>query len=248
VLKSDKKRELATWLGDSPTTVLAVHALNRDACWAGIVGYFPKIRAALIQSNELPSEPQAFGSDVKAIWTLLQAIQGWDCVNVASAVAASLGVIIQNQLKRSVRYYDDFYYTLSISVQRFEHEFVRRLTARDLTLLEAAPKPFQGHGYGTPRRLLDEGLVACGITSGEIVSIAHTAGHTTKYADIGVITTEEWRNQGLASAAASIVAEGLQELGITPVWSKGDDNLPSVRIAEKLGFNKVSQRQYVILE
>ncbi len=239
---------LADFLGDSPETVLAMHALRRQNCQAYIVGELPQVQAALLQISSFPNEPQAFGTDANAILTMLQAIQGWDCVNVASEVAESVGALIQEKMKMAVRYYGDFYYTLSKPVMHFRHNYVRCLQLEDLSLLESAPREFQGHGYGTPRGLLEDGVVACGIVSGEVVSIAHTAGHTKKFADIGVITREDWRNQGLASAAASIVAEILQEKGITPVWSAGDDNLPSVRIAQKLGFSKVSLRKYVILD
>ncbi len=239
---------LADLLGDSPETVLAVNALRRQNCQAYVVGELPRIQAALLQISSFPREPQAFGSDASAILTMLQTIQGWDCVNVASEVAESVGVLIQKKMKVAVRYYGDFYYTLSKPVMRFRHKYVRRLCLEDLSLLESAPREFRGHGYGTPHGLLEEGVVACGIISDEVVSIAHTAGHTKKFADIGVITRKDWRNKGLASAAASIVAEVLQEKGITPVWSAGDDNLPSVRIAQKLGFSKISQRQYVILD
>jgi len=261
---------LADLLGDSSETVLAVHALRRQNCQAYIVGELPRIQAALLQISSFPSEPQAFGTNANAILTMLQTIHGWDCVNVAYEVAESVGALIQKKMKVAIRYYGNFYYTLSKPVMHFRHKYVRRLRhfyytlskpvmhfrhkyvrrlrLEDLSLLESAPKEFQGHGYGTPRGLLEDGVVACGIVSGKIVSIVHTAGHTKRFADIGVITREDWRNKGLASAAASIVAEVLQEKEITPVWSAGDDNLPSVRIAQKLGFSKVSQRQYVILE
>ncbi|MFX0169086.1 MAG: GNAT family N-acetyltransferase [Candidatus Hodarchaeota archaeon] len=247
-LTSEEMSLLAELLGDSPETILAVHALRRHDCQALVIGEFSAIQAAVIQRTEFPSEPQAFGTDVRAIWKLLQAIQGWDCVNVAWDVAESLGVLIHEKLRIPVRYYGDFYYTLPKPVAQFRHEHVRRLGLEDLDLLESAPKEFRGHGYGSPRGLLEAGLVACGIVSGRVVSIAHTAGQTKKFADIGVITHKDWQNKGLATAAASIVAKVLQEKGIIPVWSAGDDNPPSVRIAQKLGFSKVSQRQYVILE
>ncbi|MFX1565570.1 MAG: GNAT family N-acetyltransferase [Promethearchaeota archaeon] len=239
---------LAEFLSDSPEAILAVHALKRLYCKATVVGELPEVKAALIQFINMPHEPRIFGTNLDAIWVLLQSIKGWDCVNVPAEIASTIGSFVQKQLKRPVRYYSDFYYALSVPVRRFEHELVRRLTIEDVELLEAAPKEFRGHGYGTAIGLLEDGLVACGIALDEIVSIAHTGGHTEKYADIGVITREDWRNKGLASAAASIVAEGLQERGITPVWSTGDDNLPSVRTAQKLGFTKVSQREYVIVE
>lgn len=248
VLTPDEMQVLAAVLGDTPETVLPVHALRRQNCQALVVGELPSIQAALIQRTDLPSEPQAFGTDAHAIWMLLQASQGWDCVNVDWEVAESLGGLVQEKLQIPVRYYGDFYYTLSKPVAHFPHECVRRLGIDDLDLLESAPKEFQGHGYGSPQVLLEEGLVACGLVSERVVSIAHTAGHTSKFADIGVITHTDYRNQGMATAAASLVAEALQDDGIIPVWSAGDDNLPSVRIAHKLGFSKVGQRQYIILQ
>ena len=248
MLTPDEMQVLADVLGDSPETVLPVHALRRGTCRALVAGEFPEVQAALIQRNELFSEPAAFGTDARAIWMLLKAIRGWDCVNVDWDVAEGLGGIIQEKLQTPVRYYADFYYTLSKPVVPFRHDWVRKLGIEDLDLLQSAPKEFHGHGYGSPRGLLEEGLVACGIVSKQVVSIAHTAGHTDSFADIGVITHKDYRNKGMATAAASLIAEALQEDDIIPVWSAGDDNLPSVRIAQKLGFSKVGQRQYVILQ
>jgi predicted GNAT family acetyltransferase len=104
----------------------------------------------------------------------------------------------------------------------------------------------QESGFGSLRKLLEEGFVACAIVSGQIVSIAHTYARTTHYADIGVHTLERWRRGGLASAAASIVARCIQEAGQTPVWSTGEDNWASLRVAQKLGFVESSRRTYVI--
>jgi len=67
--------------------------------------------------------------------------------------------------------------------------------------------------------------------SEEIVVIAHTSARTEHYADIGAFTLKEWRGHGLATAAASIVAKRVQEVGQTPVWSTGEDNLASLRVA-----------------
>ena len=68
---------------------------------------------------------------------------------------------------------------------------------------------------------------------------------TVSYADIGVATDEAWRGMGFASAAASIVARRVQERGLTPVWSAGEDNIVSLRVAAKLGFKEVSRRVYL---
>ena len=65
-----------------------------------------------------------------------------------------------------------------------------------------------------------------------------------RHADIGAATLEAWRGRGLATAAAALVARRVQEAGQTPVWSAGEDNAASLRVAQKIGFTAVSRRTY----
>jgi predicted GNAT family acetyltransferase len=65
---------------------------------------------------------------------------------------------------------------------------------------------------------------------------------------VGVYTEEAFRGRGFATAAASLVIQRVQEMGRIPVWSAGEHNIPSLAIAQKLGFVEVSRRRYVILD
>jgi predicted GNAT family acetyltransferase len=118
----------------------------------------------------------------------------------------------------------------------------------DLPLLDAAPREIQGAGFGGTRALLEEGVVAGAIVDGALVAIAHASALTPRHADIGVATLDVWRGRGFASAAAALVAQQVQATGRTPVWSTGEDNVASQRVAEKLGFVEVGRRVYVIVE
>ena len=93
--------------------------------------------------------------------------------------------------------------------------------------------------------MLAEGIVAGAVLSGGLVAIASTSAITDRHADIGVSTLEPWRGRGLATAAASAVACGLQETGRTPVWSAGEDNHASLRVAAKVGFRGTARRVYI---
>jgi len=239
---------LADALGDTPETVISVHLLRRGLCRAYVAGNPSRFDGAIIQDNFCPAEPMGFGSDPEVLWELLQAVRGWECVNVAPECAAALGGIIEKNVGIPVRYYGDIYHVLSKPVVNFSNEAVRQLTLADIKLLESAPAEVRGGGFGSTRGLLSDGIVACAVVSGHIVSIAHTHARSDHHADIGAFTLEVWRGRGFATAAAAIVARRVKEAGQTPVWSTGEDNLASLRVAQKLGFTEVSQRTYVILD
>jgi len=239
---------LADALGDTPKAVISAHVLRCGLCRAYVAGDPASFDGAIVEADFLPGEPAGFGSDPEVLWDLLKGVKGWDCVDVALECATALGEIIEEEMGVPVRYYGDIYHILSKPIFNFPNEAVRQLTFEDLKLLESAPAEVQGCGFGNPRGLLSEGIVACAIVSGEIVAIAHTSARTKCYADIGAFTLKEWRGYGLATAAASIVAKRVQETGQIPVWSTGADNIASLRIAQKLGFTEVSRSTYVIPE
>jgi RimJ/RimL family protein N-acetyltransferase len=144
-------------------------------------------------------------------------------------------------------YYGDIHHTLTDPPRPHTHPLVRRLTIEDVALIEEAP-PFlqQGRAFGGPAGLLREGVVAGAVDQGRLVGIAHTSSMTERYADIGVATLEAYRNQGISAAAAALVCAAVQERGRTPVWSCGEDNWASLRVAEKIGFTTIGKRVYVI--
>ena len=94
--------------------------------------------------------------------------------------------------------------------------------------------------------VLREGFVAGAVVDNRLVAVAHTNAVTARYADIGVFTDQDYRNRGYSTASAAIVAKAIRETGRTPVWSCGEDNLASLKVAAKVGFTEVSRRTYVI--
>jgi hypothetical protein len=147
-----------------------------------------------------------------------------------------------------VRYLDDIYLHLVQPAPALRSDVVQRLTLADLPLLEAAPPDLHTGGFGSLAGLLSEGIVVGAIMDGRIIAIARTSARSERHSDIAVATLEGWRNHGLATAAAAVVAQELQVAGQIPVWSAGAHNPASLRIAQKLGFTKVARRRYVILD
>ena len=247
-LDPEGRQLLADALGDTPETAIPAHLLKRGLCEAYVAGDASHLRAAIIRDQSCPGEPYAFGADAAAVWDLLASVKGWWCVGVPAELAAPLGEIMSAETGKSVRHYRDVYHVLLQPAPYVESSVVRELGLPDLGLLESAPAEVGGAGFGGPRALLTEGVAACAVVDGGIVAIAQTYARTPQHADIGVGTLELWRNRGFATAAASIVARRVQEAGQTPVWSAGEDNHASLRVAAKLGFTEVSRRVYLIPE
>ena len=245
-LTSQECLVLADVLGDTPMSVIPASRLKHGVCDAYIAGTLPDITAALIFDPFCPDEPCGFGTDADALWQLLKATDGWSCINVDAACAEPLGKLIEADKGTPIRYYGDVCHALLEPVHRYTNEAVRLLTPEDVTRLAKAPAEVQGNGYKTHEAMLTDGIAAGAFVDNNIVAIAHTYAETDLHADIGVSTIEAWREKGFSTAAASLVAQEIQARGKVPAWSCGEDNIASLRVAQKLGFTEIGRRTYVI--
>jgi RimJ/RimL family protein N-acetyltransferase len=241
-------RLLADAIGAAPDTVIPVHCLRYGFANAWSLGPPGAVRAALVQHRFCPREPTAFGTDPDTIVAMLARAEPWDCVNVEAELAGPVGGRLASATGRPVRYYGDVYHTLTRAVHWHAHPWVRRLLPSDARLLAGGPREIRLNVYGGPEALLSAGVAAAAVREGQILSIARTAGRAGDFVEIGADTVPEWRGRGLASACAATVAGVVQRSGGTPVWSAGEGNTASLRIAQKLGFREVLRRVYVIAD
>lgn len=240
----DEVRRLAAAIEESPETAIPIHLLRHGTCKAYAIGDAASLGAVVVQADDLPTEPFGLGTNAQGLWELLRGLDDWTCVEVAPAIAPQLGALISKGTGKRARCYQDFHHILTKSAPAFDDPPVRQLTSDDVDLLAACG--VEGAEFGGLFRLLLEGVVAGAVVDGQIVGTAHTSAVTDRYADIGVDTQEGWRGRGFATAAASIVARRAQEKRRIPVWSCGEDNVASLRVAQKLGFEEVSRLTYVI--
>ena len=244
----EERQVLAGTLGDTPESVISVHLLARGLAEAYVAGDPTHPDGIIVQGGSDSGELTSFGSDAAVLWGLLWLVEGWWCVSVVEPCARELGATIEARVGSKVRYYEDIYHVLRSPVTRLHHEATRLLTPDDLELVEAAPVEVRGGGWGSTREMLEEGVVAGTVVKGDLVAIAFTSARSARHADVAVNTLERWRGCGFATAAASLLARRLQEVGQIPVWSTGEDNRASLRVAQKLGFAPIAQRTYVILD
>ena len=249
-VQTQKVRHLvADALGDTPETAIPAHLLRRGLADFYVSGSLPEFDALVVHSHPFPDEPWCFGNDPSILLELLSRLTGWGqrrmSPNVPPHLADSLSSLIRQESNLRVRQYGDVYHTLNRRVAGFVGPGVRQLDIRDIDLLTDFRRDPHRLGFKTIEDLLSNGLATGAVANGRLVALAHTNAVTANYGDIGVYSEDAWRGMGFATASASIVAGHIQDLGLTPVWSAGEDNEASLHIASKLGFVEVSRRVYL---
>lgn len=234
---------IAAALGDSPFTVITTHLLRQRWCRAYIAGVLPHFDALLIHHKDDPSEPVCFGADAQAMWRLLQGVAGWWCVEAETEVAPALAEIMQRDMGLQMRLYADIHHTLTQPAPDITHPDVRRLAMDDAALV-ASSQPDRPRGE--IEWILRHGVMAGGIVNDQLVAIAQTYTLSARYCDVGVWTHEAFRKRGYSTECAALVARDVQRRGLTPVWSTGEDNHASLRVAAKVGFREMGRMTYVI--
>lgn len=231
---------LAAAIGESPETVISHHLLTSRTCDAWYVGDVRQPRALIIQGHSFRNEPIIHGHHADDIARIIPYIEEWETFSTPLYLVSDLErVVTLARHTTSLRTITDVYHVLDTPISsEFSHPDVRLLSDDDIALTLAIDELQQTSSY--------KPIVAAAVIEGEIVSLAHTFAWSPMYVDIGVTTHEDFRGGGRATAAAAIVAAEVQKRGKVPVWSTGVDNLPSMRVAEKLGFRETSRRLYLI--
>jgi RimJ/RimL family protein N-acetyltransferase len=89
-------------------------------------------------------------------------------------------------------------------------------------------------------RFLENGFGFCALRNeGEIVCWCTGEYAGGRHIGIGIETVGEWRGRSLATLTASAFVEHCLSEGIEAHWDCWAHNLPSIRVAEKVGFRKV---------
>lgn len=81
----------------------------------------------------------------------------------------------------------------------------------------------------------------CITCNNDIASWAFSAAVSTKEIDIGIETKPEYKQQGLGMIVANKMIQYTIQQGKEPVWACHYRNIASEKMAEKLGFIKVSE-------
>ncbi len=89
-------------------------------------------------------------------------------------------------------------------------------------------------------QFLVNGFGFCSVLCDEIVCWCTAEYVSDTICGIGIETLEEYENRGYATVTASAFVEHCISKGISPVWDCWSHNIPSIRVAEKVGFKKAA--------
>ncbi len=106
----------------------------------------------------------------------------------------------------------------------------------------AVVTPLVGVLWRSVADFLTHGMGYCVVEGDRIASTCLSAFVAGGRAEISIDTDPDYREQGLATlCGAAFIAHCLDE-GITPVWECWRDNVPSVRLAARLGFRTADEQ------
>lgn len=92
--------------------------------------------------------------------------------------------------------------------------------------------------WGGPPGLCSGGMGWGAFARGRLVSVAVPFYIGDRFEDIGVVSEPGFRGRGLSVACAGSLCADILSRGRTPSWSTSPENLASLRVAEKLGFER----------
>lgn len=117
---------------------------------------------------------------------------------------------------------------------------LRRLGSADAAHL-AALEPgsaWISKTWGGPQGLANSGYAWGAFVDGRLAAVACTFFLGRSYEEIGVVTVPALRRLGLGAACAAALCRDIRGRGHAPGWTTSPDNLGSLGIARKLGFQE----------
>lgn len=108
------------------------------------------------------------------------------------------------------------------------------------------PSDFAPHNHSLLRRRdREDGRLRFEIVlGGKVVSHAGTNWESPYFGELGVVTDEAYRRRGLGKAVVSACTESLLSKGIAPLYMADENNLPSRRLCEALGYRFHGHREF----
>lgn len=90
--------------------------------------------------------------------------------------------------------------------------------------------------WGSVSKFLENGFGYCILHNGDVVSECTSIFRSRQFAEIDIVTKDDFRGKGLALATIQAFIDYCITSHITPRWDCSVDNLASITLGSKLGF------------
>jgi GNAT superfamily N-acetyltransferase len=133
------------------------------------------------------------------------------------------------------------------TVEGFE---MRRLGAADAPALTglSARSGWVHDTWGGAHGLAASGYAWGAFDGPVLASVACTFFLGRRYEELAVVTEPAYERRGLSTVCAAALCEDVRSRGHVPSWSTSPDNLGSIRVAEKLGFEFTGEGRLYVVE
>lgn len=101
--------------------------------------------------------------------------------------------------------------------------------------------------WGSPQRFLQDGFGFCAVQKNVIAGWCTAEYRSQNACGVGIETVEAYQKQGIATAMAAEMVKKCRQVDVTPHWDSWKRNTPSVRVAEKCGFEKIRDYDVVFV-
>lgn len=101
--------------------------------------------------------------------------------------------------------------------------------------------------YGSSENFLKHGLGYVLWDNEQQLIVCESYGiHTQKWMELGSITRENYRGQGLSTILCNHIIRKSIEMGLMPVWTCEIANIASCKIAENNGMNEIIEYSFSV--
>ena len=102
--------------------------------------------------------------------------------------------------------------------------------------------------WGSIEPFLKDGFGYCAVTGNKLLSWCTAEFVSSKYCGIGIETVEDVQSKGIGTTVATAFVKKCVEKELIPYWDSWLKNYPSVKIAEKVGFDKVEDYPVIVVK
>jgi hypothetical protein len=114
------------------------------------------------------------------------------------------------------------------------------LKRKDLANLDAVVMEIQ-QMWPSLARFYEQGFGCAALMDDLVIGWCTAEYVSDNLCGIGIETINAYTNNGVATALASRFIAVCKDLGINPYWECNSRNIPSIRVAEKVGFEKIGE-------